>query len=145
MKLFVSSLALAALLLAPAAPALARDDARPPMPERQAASWFAPFDDEPGQTVLLFGLLPTPANEGRVDRVLRLGAAAGLGYLAVADPFTGGQPVRIGLAAVGGVLGWTGLTGACPAYLPFGLSTRKAADEAATASPCCDPAAGEAR
>lgn len=128
MRPIASTLALVAcLLVAAPIPALAaEEEALAPLPERRVASWFAPFDDEPGQTVLLFGLLPTAANEGRLDRVLRLGAAGGLGYLAALDPLALGQPTRIGLAVVGGVLGWTGLTGSCPAYLPFGLDTRRA-------------------
>ncbi len=128
MKPIAQTLALVALLIGSAqAPAIAaEEDVVPSLPERRVASWFAPFDDEPGQQVLLFGLFATPANEGRIDRALRLGAAGGLGYVAALDPFVLGQPTRIGLAVVGGVLGWTGLTGACPAYLPFGLDTRRA-------------------
>lgn len=121
----------AGALVAP--PAFAASEDVLPAPERRVASWFAPFDDAPGQQVLLFGLLRAPANEGRVDRVLRLGAAGGLGYLAAMDPFTFGTTARIGLGAVGGILGWTGLTGACPAYMPLGLDTRDRAPVGATA------------
>ncbi len=58
------------------------------------------------------------ANVGGLDRVARIGAGA----------------VLVALAATGvvGLWGWlglvplaTGLTGWCPAYLPFGLSTCK--------------------
>lgn len=142
MRPIASTLALLAFLAvsAPTQALAADDDMSPPMPERRVASWFAPFDDEPGQTVLLFGLLPVSANEGRLDRVLRIGAAGGLGYVAALDPFVLGQPTRIGLAVVGGVLGWTGLTGACPAYLPFGLNTRNAKPSQAPTA-----ALGEAR
>lgn len=58
------------------------------------------------------------ANVGGIDRVVRIGAGV----------------ILIALAATGtvGVWGWlgvvplaTGLSGWCPAYLPFGLSTCK--------------------
>lgn len=58
------------------------------------------------------------ANVGGIDRVVRIGAGVAL----------------IALAATGvvGMWGWigvvplaTGLSGWCPAYLPFGLSTCK--------------------
>lgn len=58
------------------------------------------------------------SNVGGIDRVIRIGAGAAL----------------VALAATGvvGVWGWlglvpmaTGLSGWCPAYLPFGLSTCK--------------------
>ncbi|MFW9615891.1 DUF2892 domain-containing protein [Aquabacterium sp.] len=58
------------------------------------------------------------ANVGGIDRIARIGAGV----------------VLVALAATGtvGVWGWigvvplaTGLTGWCPAYLPFGLNTCK--------------------
>ncbi len=86
--------------------------------------WAAPLDDVPGREVRLFGLLPVPANEGTVDRGLRLAAAAGLAYVAVVDPFVAGPVLRAGAGAAGGIMGFTALTGACPLYMPFGLDTR---------------------
>lgn len=116
-----------------AAPALA---APPPMsdaaapccaPAAPAAAWFAPLTNTSGQDVALFGILPVPANEAVWDRALRLVAGAGLIGLAATDPTGAGMPLRAGAGAAGGVLLWTSLTGACPAYMPFGWSTREAA------------------
>lgn len=98
-------------------------------PEIRVSNWLAPVDNYPYQKVRLFGLVETPANEGVVDRALRLVAGAGLIGLAATDPLNGGTALRAGAGTVGGVMLWTGLTGACPAYLPFGLSTRDKAAE----------------
>lgn len=121
-----------ALLAATAAPAMASSccDASEPEPKK-VADWFAPFDDAPDQYVRLFGLVEAPANEGPIDRGLRLGAGAGLIAMTALDPLGLGTAGRIGTGAAGAVLAWTGLTGTCPAYLPFGLSTRQATEKAA--------------
>lgn len=61
-------------------------------------------------------------NMGSTDRALRLllviaiAAAYGLGYL------SGTAAIVLGVVAA--VLLLTSLVGTCPAYLPFGLSTR---------------------
>lgn len=124
------ALALTAAVGSVATPALADACCEAAAPVKPAASWFAPFDDEPGQQVKLFGLVELPANLGTIDRSLRLGAGAGLIAAAAIDPLSLGTAGRIGTGAAAAVLTWTGLTGSCLAYMPFGLSTRKAAEEA---------------
>ena len=62
------------------------------------------------------------ANMGRTDRTLRLGVAVVLFVLAfflldgIASWIAGG---------IGVILAATAFVGTCPAYLPFGLSTRR--------------------
>lgn len=126
MQTLVKSLTAALVLAAPlvAAPALAAPDACC-APEARVSNWVAPLDNYPYQQVRLFGLVPAPANEGVLDRALRLVAGAGLIGLAATDPWQGGTAVRAGAGAVGAVMLWTSVTGACPAYMPFGLSTRE--------------------
>lgn len=111
-----------------AAPAMAETAASAPCCAQETprvANWVAPLDDRPYQNVRLFGIVEAPANEGVLDRALRLVAGAGLIGLAAADPLNGGTALRAGAGAAGGVLLWTSLTGACPAYMPFGWSTRE--------------------
>jgi hypothetical protein len=111
-----------------AAPAMAETAAPAPCCSHDAprvADWVAPLDDRPYQHVRLFGLVEAPANEGVLDRALRLVAGAGLVGLAATDPMGGGAAIRAGAGVAGGVLLWTSLTGACPAYMPFGWSTRE--------------------
>ena len=61
-------------------------------------------------------------NMGKIDRVLRLIAVAAIaGALAtgvLADPLA----IVLGIVATAFLV--TSLVGVCPAYLPFGLSTR---------------------
>jgi len=61
------------------------------------------------------------ANEGTIDRAIRLVIAAaligvGLGMLG---------PGGIAMAAVGAILLLTGLSGYCPLYMVFGINTRR--------------------
>ncbi|MBB5744832.1 hypothetical protein GGR13_000404 [Brevundimonas variabilis] len=62
-------------------------------------------------------------NMGTLDRVIRLAAVAavigayGLGLI--------GGTLALVLGAVAAVLLLTSLTATCPAYMPFGLSTRR--------------------
>jgi hypothetical protein len=65
-------------------------------------------------------------NEGLLDRVVRV--VVGLALLPAGLFLLGGlQGSALGLVAAGlGVLGLiTGLTGVCPLYIPFGISTLK--------------------
>lgn len=90
--------------------------------EKPVAWVVAPFNNEP-QDLMLFGVARVPANEGVLDRVVRLAAGAGLLYAAATQP---SWPVAGTAAAYtgGGVLAVTGLTGYCALYQPFGISTR---------------------
>lgn len=119
-------LAIAGSLLA-AAPAYAE----PACPQGMSCSyrtsdWLAPLDNRPYTNVRLFGLAEVPANEGVLDRALRLVAGAGLVYVAATDPGNLGVGVRAASGVVGAVGLWTGLTGDCLLYIPFGASTRDA-------------------
>ena len=68
-------------------------------------------------------------NVGNIDRILRLTAGPILFLIAI---FLIKSTL---LAVILGILGiiWflTGLIGHCPAYLPFGISTRKAREKSA--------------
>lgn len=97
--------------------------------ETRVSNWVAPLDNQPYQNVRLFGIVEAPANEGVLDRALRLVAGAGLVGLAATDPWSGGTALRAGAGTAGAVMLWTSLTGSCPAYMPFGLTTRDAAAE----------------
>ncbi|HEY9855115.1 MAG TPA: DUF2892 domain-containing protein [Stenomitos sp.] len=90
--------------------------------EKPVAWVVAPFNNEP-QDLMLFGVARVPANEGVLDRVVRLAAGAGLVYAAATQP---SWPVAGTAAAYagGGILAVTGLTGYCALYQPFGISTR---------------------
>ena len=61
-------------------------------------------------------------NMGRTDRTLRLGAAVIL-ILLVLFVTEGALDWVLGIAAV--ILAATSFVGTCPAYLPFGFSTRR--------------------
>lgn len=63
-------------------------------------------------------------NMGRTDRTLRLGAAAVLLLLVL---FVTEGALDWALGGIALVLAATSFVGTCPAYLPFGFSTRKAA------------------
>lgn len=93
--------------------------------------WTAPFDDQKPRQVALFGLIPTAANEGTLDRAVRVALGAGLTYLSITDPFTWGLTGRVATGVGAGLMGWTAFTGSCPAYLPFGINTRFGAEAAA--------------
>ena len=74
-------------------------------------------------------------NVGRIDRYMRLAAAAGLFVTGLA--FLGGmsgRPDGLFIAAVGFIPLATGLAGFCPLYVPLGLSTRAKREGA---PPCC--------
>lgn len=60
-------------------------------------------------------------NEGTIDRVIRLVLGAGL----VAGGFFAQGTAAIVLWALGGIALFTGLTGFCLLYMPFGISTKK--------------------
>ena len=61
-------------------------------------------------------------NMGRTDRTVRLGVAVVLVLLVL---FVTDGALDWVLGAVALVLAVTSLVGTCPAYLPFGVSTRK--------------------
>ena len=65
-------------------------------------------------------------NMGPADRVIRLLIAVGVA-LAWGFGLIGGTPALV-LGAIALVLLVTSLASTCPAYLPFGLSTRRAGD-----------------
>jgi hypothetical protein len=62
-------------------------------------------------------------NMGAIDRAARLVIAAIIAILIFTGQITGTLAIVLGI--VGVVLFVTSLIGWCPAYLPFGLSTRK--------------------
>jgi hypothetical protein len=61
-------------------------------------------------------------NMGSVDRILRLLVVVAIGAAYLLGHLSG--TVAIALGAVAAVFFLTSLIGTCPAYLPFGLSTR---------------------
>lgn len=63
-------------------------------------------------------------NMGTVDRVVRILIAVVIAVLYFTDQITGTAAIILGIIAVVFLL--TSLMGSCPAYLPFGLSTKKA-------------------
>jgi hypothetical protein len=60
-------------------------------------------------------------NEGTIDRVIRLVLGAGL----VTGGFFATGVIAIVLWGFGGIALFTGLTGFCLLYMPFGFSTKK--------------------
>ncbi|MEM1043775.1 MAG: DUF2892 domain-containing protein [Bacteroidota bacterium] len=62
-------------------------------------------------------------NMGSLDRTLRVAAAVLVVVLYFAGVISGAVTVVLGVIAV--VLVLTSFIGICPAYLPFGLSTRR--------------------
>lgn len=62
-------------------------------------------------------------NIGSIDRIIRLGAVVAIA-IAYASGLIGGT-LAIILGVVALVLLVTSLTSTCPAYLPFGISTRR--------------------
>ena len=61
-------------------------------------------------------------NMGRIDRVLRLVAAAVIAVLLIAGAVKG--TTAIVLAILAAVFVITTFVGFCPAYVPFGISTK---------------------
>lgn len=62
-------------------------------------------------------------NMGTVDRSIRLAVAAVIATLYFAGQITGIVAVVLGVVAAAFVI--TSVVGFCPAYVPFGISTRK--------------------
>ncbi len=60
-------------------------------------------------------------NEGPLDRLIRL--VVGVTLLAIAASGGVGGPVLYGVLLVGTIALFTGVTGFCLAYVPFGIST----------------------
>ena len=63
-------------------------------------------------------------NMGTIDRGIRVALAVVVGVLYFTGQISGVAATVLGIIAV--VFVATSLVGTCPAYLPFGLSTRKA-------------------
>jgi hypothetical protein len=115
--------------LGAATPALALEDCGVPQQEDceiRVSNWMAPLDDQPQRAVKFFSGLELAANEGVIDRALRLGGGGGLLFLAAADPMMWGSWPRVALGLGSAVLLGTSLVGVCPAYSLFSLSTRHA-------------------
>jgi len=68
-------------------------------------------------------------NMGNIDRIIRIIAALIIGYLYFTDVLTG--TLGIVLLVLAGIFVITASTSRCPLYLPFGLSTCPAHEEAA--------------
>lgn len=64
-------------------------------------------------------------NMGNADRVIRTVIAVGIVVLFFVGQISGGAAIILGILAA--ILLATGLTGVCPAYIPFGFSTKKEA------------------
>lgn len=62
-------------------------------------------------------------NMGSADRIIRTVVALVVAYLIVADIVTGTWAIVLGIVAAVFLL--TSFVSFCPAYLPFGLSTKK--------------------
>lgn len=62
-------------------------------------------------------------NMGTVDRVIRAIIAVAIGVLYAAGQITGTAAIVLGILAV--ILLLTSITGVCPAYGPFHISTIK--------------------
>lgn len=69
-------------------------------------------------------------NMGRTDRVLRLIAAAVIAVLLIAEVIKGTLAVVLAILALVFVI--TTFLGFCPAYVPFGLSTKGKGDKDAS-------------
>ena len=61
-------------------------------------------------------------NMGKIDRVLRLIAVAAIAGALATGVLAGPLAIVLGIVATAFLV--TSLVGVCPAYLPFGLSTR---------------------
>ena len=62
-------------------------------------------------------------NMGTIDRAIRAAGALAIGVLWVTGVISGTLAIVLGLVAV--VFAATSAAGSCPAYKPFGFSTRK--------------------
>ena len=62
---------------------------------------------------------------GGVDRIIRALVGAALIYYALSN-LPGAENLMVPAGVVGFILMLTAVLGWCPAYLPFGISTRKA-------------------
>ena len=62
-------------------------------------------------------------NMGTADRIIRAIIAVAIVVLYFADQITGTAAIVLGILAV--ILLATSITGVCPAYAPFGISTIK--------------------
>lgn len=62
-------------------------------------------------------------NMGIADRVIRSVIAIGIVVLFFVGQISGTAAIVLGIIAA--ILLVTGLTGVCPAYMPFGFSTKK--------------------
>ena len=63
-------------------------------------------------------------NMGPIDRTIRLAVSAIIAVLYFMGQITGTVAIVLGIVAIAFLA--TSLTGWCPGYLPFGISTRKA-------------------
>jgi len=62
-------------------------------------------------------------NMGTIDRFIRLTIAAIIAILYFTGQISGALAMVLGIVAIAFIV--TSLTGRCPGYLPFGISTRK--------------------
>ena len=62
-------------------------------------------------------------NMGTIDRLIRIMAAVSIGMLYLMDMISGTVAIVLGIVAA--VFLITSFISWCPAYLPFGISTRK--------------------
>jgi hypothetical protein len=62
-------------------------------------------------------------NMGTIDRLIRIMVAVSIGMLYLMDMISGTTAVVLGIVAVAFLI--TSFISWCPAYLPFGISTRK--------------------
>jgi hypothetical protein len=62
-------------------------------------------------------------NMGTADRVIRAIVAVVIGFLYFTGAISGTLAVILGIVAV--LLLLTSITGVCPGYMPFGISTMK--------------------
>lgn len=90
--------------------------------ERPVSWVVATFNNEP-EDLMFLGVAKVPANEGVLDRVIRMAAGAGLVYGAATQP-SWGTTGQVAGYTVGGLLLFTGVDGYCPAYHLMGINTR---------------------
>lgn len=62
-------------------------------------------------------------NMGTLDRIIRMIIAIIIGILYFTHHISGTAAIVLGIIAIAFIL--TSFVGACPVYMPFGLSTRK--------------------
>jgi amino acid transporter len=61
-------------------------------------------------------------NMGTIDRLVRIMVAVSIGMAYMMDMISGTVAILLGIVAIAFVI--TSFIGWCPAYIPFGLSTR---------------------